>query len=186
MSSSSSRGGWKVGIPRTLRDFQARWKSRSLDFSTARLFNRRRCRSFHDRCSLAGVMPQPSRSMGHAQSPIQMLVNDNRAAGQRASPADLVDLQGEVLEADGVIAANRALELEGKDQVQIAARAGGKSGATLGRRHLEAPVELGDIVLAQEAVRLGDRGDSPQAEFLRQTPLPGAEASFRAASRLRR
>ena len=28
-----------MGIPRTLRDFQARWESRLLDFSTARLFH---------------------------------------------------------------------------------------------------------------------------------------------------
>jgi len=31
----SRRGGGKVGIPRSLRDFQARWKSQFLDFSTA-------------------------------------------------------------------------------------------------------------------------------------------------------
>lgn len=52
-----------------------------------------------------------------------MLVNDDRAAGQGASPAHLVDLQAGVLEADGVVAADSALELERKDQVQIALRA---------------------------------------------------------------
>src|SRR5262249_22059054 len=38
---SSRRGCGKVGIPRSLRDFQARWESRVLDFSALRLFHRR-------------------------------------------------------------------------------------------------------------------------------------------------
>src|ERR1700756_3967863 len=113
-----------------------------------------------------------------------MLVNDHRASGQCASPAHLVDLQGEVLEADRVVAANSALELERKNQVQIAARAGRKSGATLSWRHLEVPIELGNVVLAQEAIGVRDGGDSMETELLRQTSLPGAEASFRAATRL--
>jgi hypothetical protein len=37
---ASRRRGWgKVGIPRSLRDFQARWESRVYDFSTARLLH---------------------------------------------------------------------------------------------------------------------------------------------------
>ena len=54
-SSSRRRSCWKVGIPRCLRDFQARWKSRHLDFSTERLFNSLLCCRLRDRCALAGV-----------------------------------------------------------------------------------------------------------------------------------
>ena len=38
-TTSGRRGCGKVGIPRLLRDFQARWESRVLDFSTSRLFH---------------------------------------------------------------------------------------------------------------------------------------------------
>ena len=49
--------------------------------------------------------------MGHAESAVQMLVHDDVATGEGAAPAYPVDLQGQVLEADGVVAADRTLEL---------------------------------------------------------------------------
>ena len=69
--------------------------------------------------------------MGHAESAVQMLVHDDVATGEGAAPAYPVDLQGQVLEADGVVAADRTLELEREDQVEVAARAGGEGGAAL-------------------------------------------------------
>ena len=53
--------------------------------------------------------------MGHTESAVQMLVHDDVATGEGAAPAYLVDLQGQVLEADGVVAADRTLELERED-----------------------------------------------------------------------
>ena len=66
--------------------------------------------------------------------------------------ANLVDLQGEVLKAYGVVAADGTLELQREDQIQIAPRAGRKGRAALGRRYLESAVELGNIALVQEAI----------------------------------
>ena len=83
-----------------------------------------------------------------------MLVHDNRAAGQCAAPAHLVDLQGEALEADGVVATYSALELQREDQVQVAARASSEGCAALRRRHLEAAITCADVMLAQEAIGL--------------------------------
>ena len=40
-----------------------------------------------------------------------MLVNQDRAAGQGPSPVHPLDLQGQVLKADGVIAVDGALKL---------------------------------------------------------------------------
>jgi len=52
-----------VGIPRSLRDFQARWKSRLLDFSTSRLFHSwaRRVFGCAKGSTLGGVTSQPVR-----------------------------------------------------------------------------------------------------------------------------
>src|SRR5450755_370747 len=115
-----------------------------------------------------------------------MLMDGDVAPGEGSAPAYLVDLQNQVLKADDVVAANRTLKLQREDQVQVAARAGRESGSALGSRSLKAAVEFRDIVLAQKAVGLRHRGDSAQAEFLRQSSLPGAEAALRAAPRLGR
>ena len=56
--------------------------------------------------------------MGHAERP-DVLVHDDGATGEGAAPAYPVDLQGQVLEADGVVAADRTLELEREDQVEV-------------------------------------------------------------------
>ena len=74
----------------------------------------------------------------------------------------------------------------GEDQVEVAARAGGEGGAALRRRHLEAAVELGHVVLAQKAVGFRKGADPVQPELLRQPSLPGPEVAFRAAPRLGR
>src|SRR6266702_2366708 len=81
-----------------------------LDFSTERLFNSLLCCRLADRCALAGIAPQPARPVGDAERSVQMLVHGDVAAGQGAAPAYLVDLQGEVLKADGVVAPHGALE----------------------------------------------------------------------------
>src|SRR5271167_4323165 len=153
-SSSRRRSCWKVGIPRCLRDFQARWESRFLDFSTERLFNSLRLCCFGDRCALAGVVPEATWPVGHAEGAVEVLVHDDVAPGEGAAPTYLVDLQDQVLEADGVVAADGALELQRKDQIQITAGACGEGCAALGRRHLETAIELGHVVLTQEAVGL--------------------------------
>ena len=56
------------------------------------------------------------RPMGNTQSSVQVLVNQDRAAGQGPSPVHPLDLQSQVLKADGVIAVNGALKLEREDQ----------------------------------------------------------------------
>src|SRR5664279_4638103 len=138
----------KVGIPRTLRDFQARWKSLLWGFSTERLFHR--CwRGVFGRCdghTLGGETSQPMRPVGEADGSIQMLVNHDDAAGQRSSPVHPLDLQTQLLKADRVVPVHGALKLQGKDQVQIFAGASHKGTAALRRRNLKAAIELVDVV----------------------------------------
>lgn len=76
----------------------------------------------------------------------------------------------EVPEADGVVAAHGALELEREDQVQIAARASRKGGSALGRRQPGSAGELGDVVLAQEPVGFG--GYVSMLELMKTSLLP--------------
>src|ERR1035437_9272068 len=92
-SSRRSRSCWKVGIPRCLRDFQARWESRFLDFSTERLFNSLLCRPLRNRLTLTGISPQASWSVGDAEGAVQMLVNDDIASSQSRSEEHTSELQ---------------------------------------------------------------------------------------------
>src|SRR5215469_1489227 len=71
----------KVGIPLCWRDFQAWWESPLLGFSTTCLFHSLgRGANFRDGTSLAGVMPQPSGPVSHAESSVQVLVDGDRAS----------------------------------------------------------------------------------------------------------
>lgn len=85
-SASSRRSCGKVGILRSLRDFQARWNGLLLEFSTERLFHSfwRRNDLLHV-LALGGVAPQSLRPVGEAESAVQMLMNRDRAAGQRGA-----------------------------------------------------------------------------------------------------
>ena len=61
-------------------------------------------------------------------------MDDHLAAGHGAAPADRLDLQDQVVKADGVVLVDGALELLREDQVQVPARAGQE-----GRYHAAAP-----------------------------------------------
>jgi hypothetical protein len=135
---------------------------------------------------LSRVVSESVWSVGQCEGCIQMLVHGHRAARQDAAPADRLDLQRQVLKADGVVLVDCALELEGEDQVQILARAGQERGSALRRWDLKAAVELGHIVLGEKSVGRLQSADSMQSQLLRQSPLPGGEAAFRASPRLRR
>jgi hypothetical protein len=73
------------------------------------------------------------RPVAETQSAVQMLVRDDAAASERASPLYRLDLQSQVLKADGVVAIHRALELHGEDSLEIALRARHKGAARLQR-----------------------------------------------------
>jgi hypothetical protein len=80
--------------------------------------------------------------VGHAERAVQVLVHDDVTTGEGAAPAYLVDLQYQVLEADGVVTADGALELQREDEVQITAGACSEGRAGLGRWYLKAAIEL--------------------------------------------
>jgi hypothetical protein len=103
-----------VGIPRTLRDFQAGWESRLFDFSTPRLFHGLAGRQFRieDRTAALVVATEGVRPIAETQGSIQVLVHDHGAAGQRAPPAHRFDLQSQVLKADRIVPVHDALELQ--------------------------------------------------------------------------
>src|SRR5260370_42258926 len=146
---SSSRGCGKVGIPRFLREFQARWESRFFDFSTVRLFNSpsRRGFVFWQSRTLGAVSAQTVRSVRQTKSSIQMLVDGHGAARQAGSPAHRFDLQAEILNADRVVPVHRALELQREDEIQIPAAARHKGATRLRRPHLKTAVEIWHAVL---------------------------------------
>ena len=140
----------KVGIPRSLRDFQARWESRGYDVSTSRLFHSPWRRYFC--CALrhpfGRVASQQVRPVGEAESSIQVLMHRDLAARQRGSPAHGCDLQAQILKADRVVTIHGPLELEREHPIEIASTTGQKSIPPLRRRDLKSPVERGDIVFA--------------------------------------
>ena len=152
-----------------MRDFQARWESRLLDFSASRLFHSpsRRHFGWPDGHTLRAVVSQPVRSVSQAESPVQMLVHHHQATCQTRSPAHRFDLQAEVLKVDRVVPAHRTLELEGKDELQITAAVGHKRAAPFGGRDLKAAVELGHVVFSQEGIRRFPSRNPLQPQLLR-------------------
>src|SRR5439155_17304070 len=172
-------GLWESGNPAVLRDFQARWESRFLDFSSARLFHSPSRRLFI--CSpgltLCAVSAQPMRSVRQADRSIQMLMQGYRAVRQAGSPTHRFDLQAEVLKADRVVPVHRALELQREDEIQIPAAPGYKRAARLRRPHLKAAIELGDVVFSEKSIGPFQSADPMQPQFLRQPPLPGAKVT---------
>jgi hypothetical protein len=113
-----------------------------------------------------------------------MLVHHHRAACQTRSPAHRFDLQAEVLKVDRVVPVHRTLELQGEDEIQIAAATGHKRAAPFCGLHLEAAVKLGHVVLPQKRIGCLQRLDSEQPQFLRQSSLPGPEIVLAATPRL--
>src|SRR5436305_1681880 len=76
--------------------------------------------------------------------------------------------------------------LQAEDAIKVGARAGQEGRSLFRGRDAELPVELRDVAVAHEAVGLFERRDALESQFLRQTPLPSAEATLATASGLRR
>ena len=126
-------------IPRTLRDFQARWKSQVLDFSRERLFHSLSRADFFwvQKHSFGTVMPETLRTVSNRVRSVQVLVDGDRTAGQGGAPAHRFNLQPQVLNAHRVVSVHGTFELQREDQIQISAGAAHKRTATLRRRALE-------------------------------------------------
>src|SRR5215831_17866403 len=97
-------------------------------------------------------MPQSLRTVSDGEGSIQVLVHQDRTAGQRGPPADPFHLQAQVLNTHRVVPVDRTLVLQREDQVQVSAAAAHKGTAPLRSRHLKASIELAEVVLAQEAL----------------------------------
>jgi ParB-like chromosome segregation protein Spo0J len=114
-----------------------------------------------------------------------IVVDPFAGGGHGAAPFGRLDLHDQVLKTYGVILVNCAFEPLREDQVQVLARAGQKRRTSLRGRHLKLAVELSHITLREKCVGCFERSDPEQSQLLRQASLPGREAAFRAASRLR-
>ena len=114
---TNRRGCGKVGIPRTVRDFQARRESRLLDFSASCLFHSptRADFFFLQRFSCRTVMPETLGAVRDRESSVQVLVHRHSAARQGGAPAHRFNLQAQVLRAYRVVAVDGTFELQGKD-----------------------------------------------------------------------
>src|SRR5207244_7370606 len=84
------------------------------------------------------------RPVTKTQSSVQVLVRSHAATGKTASPRHRLDLQSQVQKADGVIAVDGALELQGEDTLEVTLGARHKGASPLRRRHPEAAIELRD------------------------------------------
>src|SRR5260370_7811214 len=102
------------------------------------------------------------------------MVDGGLAAGQGSSATHPLDLQSQILKADGVVLVHRTLALNREDQVQILAPARDKSSPALGRRNLKATIELGYVVLAKKAVHILHTLDAPHPHLLLHPSFPPA------------
>src|SRR5215469_3060867 len=106
-------------------------------------------------------MPQSLGTVSDGEGSIQVLVHQDRTAGQRGPPADPFNLQAQVLNTHRVVAVDRTLVLQREDQVQVSAAAAHKGTAPLRSRHLKASIEFAPVVLAQEAIGRLQSADAP-------------------------
>src|SRR5579864_4665 len=104
-------------------------------------------------CPGAVIATQAMRSVGEAQSSIQVLVHHHLATCQRRPPAYALDLQTQILKTHRVVAVHRAFELQRENPFQITTSAGHKSIAPLPGRDLKTAIELGDVIFPQKSVR---------------------------------
>src|SRR3954471_18247105 len=115
-----------------------------------------------------------------------MFMYDHRLACQGVFPSRLVQLQEPSFKLDRVVIVDVALVLHAEHPVQVFAAESHERAALLRRRYAEPSVEISDVLLAKELVRLLDISDAADPEFLRQTSLPRPEVSLRSATGLRR
>src|SRR6202049_59098 len=86
--------------------------------------------------------------------PVQVFVHHHRGPRQSIAPARLLDLKHPVISLNRVVLVDRAFVLQAEDQIQIPAPTAYKRRTLLSRRHTEAAVELGHVLLTQELVGL--------------------------------
>ena len=133
------------------------------------------------------------REPGHLMRPIanhddaiQHFVDHDGAARQGIPPARLFNLKDPIVQYDRVVLVDAALMLDREDPRQVFAPRTHKHCAFLRRWHSEPRVKFGDVLLAQELVRLVHRRDPPHPQLLRQASLPGPVIPLHPAPRLRR
>ena len=118
------------------------------------------------RQAVAIVAPDTVRPVVETQGSIPMLMHGHRAACQSGTPAHRFDLQMQILKAHGIVAIHRALPLQAEDIVQIGSPARHKRTPGLLRLHLKTTIELGHVMLAQEAIGSVQGGAPRQPQFL--------------------
>ena len=102
-----------------------------------------------------------------AEFAVEVLVHDDRAAGQCAAPTHALDLQVQILKTDRVVAVHGAFRLHREDTLQIAASAAAEGMTTLRRRDLKTAVERSDVVFPQKRVGGFRAAYAMQAQLLR-------------------
>ena len=94
-------------------------------------------------------------------------------------------LEGQILEGDGVVIADHSLVFARQHQLQFDPRQFDEGAFRLRRLDREAAIEVGDEVLGEIAIGRNVVGNPVMPQFLRQPPLDGAEGALAAAAGLR-
>lgn len=81
-----------------------------------------------------------------------MLMHGHGAARQGATPTHGFDLQVQILKAHGVVAIHGTLPWQAEYVIQIGFPVGHEGAPRLLRRHLKTAIEVGHVMLAQDAI----------------------------------
>src|SRR5262245_51730057 len=134
-----------------------------LAFRSRTLLNRR----VQDRLSIGMIASHDMRAIENAESGVELLQNQDTAAGQGRAPEHGLNLKDHVGQADRVVVINGAFMLNGEDAIQIQRAGRNKSGTGLSGWLTELDTELLNIEVAQKGIGRIQSRDAADAQFLR-------------------
>ena len=133
---------------------------------------------------MGGVASEATRPPPDGVAPIEMPADEHAQPGAAAAAALLVDLEDDLIEGDGVIAAHDPLLFVTEDLLQIVRADGDEGTGRIRRRPAKRAVVVGDEALGQVAIGGRHRANARDPQLVDQAALQGAVGALAAPARL--
>jgi len=133
---------------------------------------------------VAVIAPETARPMPDGEDAVDVAAHGDLEAGARPAARLLGHLQGDVVERDHVVLADRARFVLAEDGVEIDAVQGDEGARRIGGQARELVVIVRDEVLRQVGIGGRPRGDARQVQFVDEAALHGAVETLAAPAGL--